>query len=233
MKLPAIARSEQWAVNHFTATKAVIEGSHLVLSSGDHAEIYLNADRIFPDASRMAYFYDFWKDCFFSSSSPERHPEVVVGPATGGVYLIGGLSQRLIAQGIYVQAVWADKDGKQFALERSRFASTVRGKRVLVVEDVMTTAKSIKKTIKAVRQAGGEVVGVACMVNQTRAVTVRSLDVPVLHVAWQLDVKNYSSKNCPFCAENRPIVTNIGHGAEFQEKNPKYAGGYEELMFDD
>jgi len=97
---------------------------------------------------------------------------------------------------------------------------------------VMTTAKSVKKTIKAVRQAGGTVAGVACMVNRTRAVTARSLDVPVLHAAWQLDVENYSPKNCPFCAENRPIVTNVGHGVEYAEKHPKYAGGYEELMLD-
>jgi hypothetical protein len=39
-----------------------------------------------------------------------------------------------------------------------------------------------------------------------------------------------SPEDCSLCADNVPIVTDIGHGADFQEKNPDYAGGYKQLL---
>lgn len=224
--------SELFAFLHFDTTNGVINGSHLVLSEGNHSEVYLNADRVFPDVWRMASFFSHWRDAIFSWGE-EVHPEVVVGPATGGVYLVGGFTQFLRAAGIRTRAAWADKDGKEFVLERSRFAATVRGKRVLVVEDVITSGASTMKTIAAVRDAGGIVVGVASMVNRTLAVTAETLDVPIFFTCWQLDVPDYPADACPFCAEARPIVTNIGHGAEYALEHPDYAGGYTELILDE
>jgi orotate phosphoribosyltransferase len=227
-----IARHEHYAHGQFHATQGVIDGSHLVLSGGSHSELYLNADRVFPDAKRMVPFYRHWKGHFFDGKGG-KSPEVIAGPATGGVYLVGGFSQFLYAHNIKVGAVWADKEGKEFLLERSRFAATVRGKRVLVVEDVITSGTSTMKTITAVQAAGGIVVGVACMANRRARVTAETLGVPDMKVCWQLDVPDFPADACPFCAEGRPIVTNIGHGATFQTANPEYSGGFTELMFDD
>lgn len=223
---------EEDAYEHFVATQGVIDNSHLVLSGGTHSEVYLNADRVFTDAWRMAGFFYHWKVSCFNITGLQR-PEVVVGPATGGVYLVGGFTQFLNAVGIGVQAAWADKDGKEFVLERSRFAATVRGRRVLVVEDVITSGGSTMKTIAAVQAAGGIVVGVACMVNRTRKVTAKSLGAQQFFTCWQLDVPSYPADQCPFCAAARPIVTNIGHGAEYALEHPDYAGGYTELIFDE
>lgn len=225
-------RYEEDAYQHFLATEGIIDGSHLVLSGGTHSEVYLNADRVFPDAWRMGKFFSSWKQVFFVPGY-ERRVQAVVGPATGGVYLVGGFTQFLNAAGIGVQAAWADKDGKEFVLERSRFASVVRGKSVLIVEDVITSGASTMKTIAAVRAAGGTVVGVACMANRTIKVTTETLDVPFFFACWQLDVPSYPADQCPFCAEGRPIVTNIGHGGEYALEHPDYIGGYTELIFDD
>lgn len=216
----------------FEKTGGVIRASHLVLSGGRHSAVYLNADRVFPDVYRMKRFYQHWKGHFFDGKDVER-PEVVVGPATGGVYLVGGFSQYLVASNLSIQIAWADKDGKEFVLERSRFTAVVANKRVLVLEDVITSSASTMKTIAAVRAAGGIVVGVACMANRRASVTAKTLGVPDLKVCWQLDVSDYSADACLFCAGSRPIVTNIGHGAKYALKHPDYTGGYTELMFDE
>ncbi len=103
----------------------------------------------------------------------------------------------------------------------------------MVVEDIITTGASVVKTIAAVQAAGGNVVGVACMVNRTKKVTADILNVPELCVAWQLDIPSFLPEDCPFCVEGRPIVTNNGHGKEFSVANPEYIGGYTEVVFDD
>ncbi len=226
-----VATHEFWAHHEFMTTRGVIDGSHLELSGGNHSEVYLNADRVFPDPARMARFYQHWKGHFFDGKGAER-PEVIAGPATGGVYLVGGFSQFLFAAGMQVHPVWADKQGKELILERSSFDVVVAGKRVLVVEDVITSGTSTMKTIGAVRAAGGEVIGVACMVNRRASVTAQTLDVPELKACWQLDVVDHPADDCPFCAEDRPMVTNIGHGDRFQERNPDYEGGFTTLDLD-
>lgn len=226
-----VATHEHWAHHEFMTTRGVIDGSHLELSGGNHSEVYLNADRVFPDPARMARFYSRWKGHFFDGRGAER-PEVIAGPATGGVYLVGGFSQVLFAAGMQVRPVWADKQGKEMILERSSFDVVVAGRLVLVVEDVITSGTSTMKTIAAVRAAGGEVIGVACMVNRRASVTAEVLGVPDLKACWQLDVVDHPADDCPFCAGHRPMVTNIGHGDRFQEENPDYEGGFTTLDLD-
>lgn len=232
MTILTMSRYGSFAHRSFVVTQGVIDNSHIVLSGGAHSEVYLNADRVFTDSWRMVAFYRHWKSHFFDGVGA-TNPEVVVGPATGAIYLVGGFTQYLTNTGIAVNAAWADKNGQDFALERSRFAAVVRCRRVLVVEDIITTGASAVKTIAAVQAAGGNVVGVACMVNRTKKVTADSLNVPELCVAWQLDIPSFSPENCPLCAEGRPIVTNIGHGKEFSVANPEYIGGYTEVAFDE
>ena len=52
---------------------------------------------------------------------------------------------------------------------RRGYDEAVRGKRVLVVDDVVNTGLSVRETADAVRDAGGEVVTVACLCTRGNA----------------------------------------------------------------
>lgn len=58
------------------------------------------------------------------------------------------------------------KDAKQHGMQRRIEGADVAGRRVLVVEDTSTTGGSVLQAVAAVREAGGEVVGVATIVDR-------------------------------------------------------------------
>ena len=49
---------------------------------------------------------------------------------------------------------------------RRGYDRIVSGKRVLIVDDIVNTGLSLRQTGEAVRSAGGQVVGAACLVSR-------------------------------------------------------------------
>ena len=74
---------------------------------------------------------------------------------------------------------------------------------MLVVDDVLTTGGSIQEVLDLVRKVGGEIVGVGVMVERSQ--TPPSFGgVPFF--SWQkLSIPNYSSEECPLCAQGTPL----------------------------
>ncbi|MDO5500819.1 MAG: phosphoribosyltransferase family protein, partial [Propionibacteriaceae bacterium] len=84
------------------------------------------------------------------------------------------------AAGERLDAFVVRKAGKAHGLQRRIEGTEVAGRRVLVVEDTSTTGSSALTAVEAVREAGGEVVAVACIVDRNteaaRAVADAGLD---------------------------------------------------------
>ena len=90
------------------------------------------------------------------------------------------------------------------------------GKRVLVVEDIITTGGSILKSIKAVQESGGNVVGACAMVNKNKDLDPNMFGV-LFDTLTDLFVDTYTEDECPLCKNNVPINTNVGHGKKYLE----------------
>lgn len=164
-------------LSEFRAAQALLEG-HFILSSGKRSARYLQCARVLMDplrASRLA------------SSLAARLPreirseiEVVVSPAMGGV-IIGHEMGRALG----LEAMFLERPEGTFELRRG--FSLEHGQKVLMVEDVVTTGLSSREAIKAVEQAGGEVIAEAALVDRSGGaielgvpfVPLLSLDFPV------------------------------------------------------
>lgn len=109
--------------------------------------------------------------------------------------------------------MFADKDGDRFVIKRG-YDKHIRGKRVLVVEDILTTGGSVRSTVEAVRIIGGTVLGVAALCNRGTS-TAESLDVPKLNQLVTMDLETWDGADCPLCRMNIPINTDVGHGKTF------------------
>lgn len=70
------------------------------------------------------------------------------------------------APGRPIDAFVVRKSVKTHGMQRLIEGADVSGKRVLVVEDTSTTGASALRAVRAVRDAGGEVVGVATVVDR-------------------------------------------------------------------
>ena len=74
---------------------------------------------------------------------------------------------------------------------------------------------------------------VPCIVNNAGILLVidlRESGIIKLFAAEELQVETDEPGNCRWCAMERPIVTDIGHGGDFQHHHPNYPGGYVELL---
>ncbi len=220
-------RHEHAIEHELVHSGALLMGEHFVLKSGRHAETYINCDCLYSQPKRLTPIFGHWQLRWFDRRVGGEVPDVVAAPATGGVYLVAGF--RYFTENQRLATVWADKTDEGFVLERAGFVEAVQDRNVLVLEDVITSGGSVVGTIEAVRAAGGNVLGVACIVNRRLSTTAESLGVPVLTTGVQRDDQDWAYDALPTRIAERPIVTNIGHGAEFQQVYPDYPAGYKEL----
>jgi orotate phosphoribosyltransferase len=149
--------TEDEILAEFRAAGALLEG-HFLLSSGRHSAHYLQCARVLMDpmrASRLA--------AALAAKLPREvrsSIDKVVSPAMGGV-IIGHEMGRALGK----EAMFVERPTGTFELRRG-FALTP-GDKVLMVEDVVTTGLSSKEAIKAIEEAGGEVVAAALLVDRS------------------------------------------------------------------
>lgn len=197
---------------------AVITGSHIVYTSGKHGTAYINKDALYPHTIKTSAVCSALAKKF-----EEDQIDVVIAPAIGGVILSQWVAYHLSKnKSRTIFGVYAEKseDGSYFVIRRG-YEKFVKGKNVLVVEDILNTGGSAQKVVEAVRQAGGNVIGVGALCNRG-GVTAKSIgDVPRLEALVNIKLDAWEEENCPLCRDNIPINTEVGKGKEFLAKKGK------------
>jgi orotate phosphoribosyltransferase len=202
---------------------AVLLDQHFVYKSGKHGSGYINLDPIFPDVALMHEICGLLVEPF------RGEVETIAAPAVGGVALAVISALAASKSEGQIAAVWADKHGDDFIFERAGFVERITGKKVLVVEDLLTTGGSALKVCQAVKAHGGEVVGLSVICNRG-GVTAEQLGVPRLESLANVNFSAIEADACPLCADGVPIVEDIGHGAAYKAEHPNYEGGYISLV---
>ncbi len=198
---------------------SVYTDKHFVYTTGQHGPAYINFDPLFPNVSLVRSL------CEQLVAPFAGHVDTVVAPATGGIALAVLSADALSRSEGNVSLAWADKDGKEFQFERNGFVDAITNKRVLVVEDLLNTGGSVAKVCRLVEQHGGELVGASVIVNRG-ASTAETLQIPRLEALATVTFSSVPAGECELCKTNVPIITDIGHGGEYQAEHPDYPGGY-------
>ena len=199
---------------------AILLDRHFVYKSGKHGSGYINMDTLFPDVALVSAICAELVRPFVDEF------DTVASPATGGVVLAFAAASQA---GGDVAAVWADKSEDGFAFERAGFVAQLTDKRVLVVEDLLTTGGSVVGVCREIERHGGTVVGVSAICNRG-GVTAEQLGVPRLEALATVSFEAVAEETCPLCAAHVPIVEDVGHGAEYKAEHPDYPGGYVSLL---
>lgn len=170
-------------LTEFRAAGALREG-HFVLSSGLHSPVFLQKNLVFMHPARAERLCRALADKVRDAGIDV---DVVVSPAVGGI--IPGYET---ARHLGVAAMYVEREGGQFRLRRGFGFDP--GSRVLMVEDIVTTGLSSRECIEAIRQAEGEVVAAACIVDRSGGRA--DVGVPLLALAT-LDVPAYPADALP------------------------------------
>lgn len=174
----------------FKKHKALKEG-HFLLTSGRHSDRYLQCALVlqYPDVAEKLCRQLLKKIAI-------QDIDIVIGPAIGGITLAYEIGRQLGAI-----ALFAEREDNVMALRRG--FSIPQGAKVLVVEDVITTGGSVKETIEVVKAHGGEVGGVACLVDRSGGKV--DLGYP-LYSLLSMEVVSYEADVCPICQQGLPLV---------------------------
>ena len=168
--------------------EGVLNG-HFCLTSGLHSNIYFQCAKLYqyPEITeelgkRLAKAL---KDVEF---------DTIVAPAIGAMIIGYETAKQSKKRNLFVER----KDGE---MQLRRGYTLKKGERVVIIEDVITTARTIKETMAAIKDFEPEVVAVGCIVDRTKGQTdynIKSL--------LQIDPVVYEPDNCPLCKEGIPLV---------------------------
>ena len=180
---------------------------HFDFGNGYHGRVYLNPHQLFRYPSTIWRFAQDLLDVLPTSILDQT--EVVAGPVTGGALLahtVAGLldSRREITRPPTMFAPFNIDVDCGHTLSRF-YQQQVRGRRVLLVDDVRNTGQTFARCAELVRAEGGAVLATAEIYDRMEPIV--TMDVANFPLAEYKTPENYPSEECPLCRNGVPFTT--------------------------
>lgn len=177
-------------IDVFKTTGALLEG-HFRYTSGRHGSQFLQAARVLQYPQHTETLCQALAATFAGDRI-----DLVIGPATGGIILAYETARHLACR-----AGFTEKEDGGMALKRG-FALKP-GTRVLVVEDIITTGGSVKKTIDHLRGRGAEVVAVGALIDRSGGEA--AFDCRYAPLA-SIQMRSWAPENCELCEKGTQLI---------------------------
>ena len=192
-------------------TGALLIDGHYVYTSGKHGPVYINKDLLYTHTEKAS---EVGKA--FAEKVQDLAIDVVAAPALGGIILSQWTAYHLSKiKGHEVLSVYTEKSsegGQNFTRGYERF---INSKNVFVVEDMTSTGGSVKRVVRSVREAGGNVLMTGVMVDRSPDGMSEQVIGSPFFALGRFPVQLYEERGCVLCKENVPINTDAGHGKEY------------------
>ena len=164
-------------------TNALLEG-HFILSSGLHSKKYIQCAKLLSHPKKAE---------IICSSLCEKIKkkfnkiDIILSPALGGVVVGYEVGRQLNIETIFAERV----DGK---LILKRGFEIKKNFNVLIVEDVITTGKSVLECLNIIDKSNANLVGYACIINRsTKNISINEKIVSQI----DFNIETFSSDNLP------------------------------------
>jgi len=179
---------------------------HFDFGNGYHGRVYLNPHQLFCQPSIIWRFAQDLLDLL--PAELLNQTDVVAGPATGGALLahtVAGLldSRRALSRPPTMFAPFRPEGGGGHSLTPF-YATQIKGRRVLLVDDVRNTGQTLARCADLVRAAGGSMVATAQIYDRMEAVA--DAGVPNVALAEYKAPENHEASSCPLCRDGVPIT---------------------------
>ena len=176
----------------FRKTGALLDG-HFVLRSGLHSREYFQCAILLQHTEIAA------KVCEWLANKVRQFDcDSVISPALGGIIVGQEVGRSLGKRHIFVE-----KDEGKLVLRRGFQISP--NEKFVVVEDVVTRGGRVQETIDIVRAHGGNVVGIAMVVDRSNGVVPGQFGVPTISLI-ALQVEMFDPNNLPPDLAKTPAV---------------------------
>ena len=176
---------------------------HFQMESGLHSGLWFDLDAAFVDQAALDPFVTQL------AQSLRRHDvEAVCGPLTGGAFL-AQLVARLLGSEFYFTSPTAPEGSGPFRARYAVPAATgyrLLGKRVALVDDVMSAGSSLRATLLAVEAHGGipVVVGALHVLGTNGADFFKERGLRI-ETTGRTPFDSWRPPECPLCAAGVPL----------------------------
>ncbi len=197
--------ARELALKQLQTFEVLMRDGHFDYHNGFHGRVYLNPHQLFRYPSTIWRLAQDLLDVLPPQLLDET--DIVAGPATGGALLahtIAGLldGRRALTHPSCSFAPFTPGEGK-FTL-RSFYARLIRGKRVLLADDVRNTGKTFQRCADLVTEAGGTVLATVEIYDRLEAIV--DLGVPNYALVEYRAPQNFPVAECPMCAAGEPVT---------------------------
>jgi orotate phosphoribosyltransferase len=177
-----------------------VHTGHFEYESGDHGDTWLTLELLFVDPQWLRRAAERLADRVRLFTA-----EVVCGPLVGGALVAQPVAEMLGTRFVYAERR-ALATGIEYVIAPAARA-TVAGTRVLIIDDVINAGSATIASARAVRAAGGELVGAASLILRSGAegFVGAQIGVPLecLHsVRWN----TWPASACPLCEKGEPLT---------------------------
>ena len=164
---------------------------HFCLTSGLHSDTYFQCAKLYqyPDIVEI-----IGKKLAEKLSNIEY--DTIIAPAIGAIIFGYEVAKQAKKRNLFVER-------KDDIMQLRRGYTLKRGERVVIIEDVITTARTIFETIDAIKEYEVEIKGVGCIVDRTQGKLDDKLKINSL---LKIDPVVYEPENCPLCKQVIEIV---------------------------
>lgn len=174
----------------FKESDALLNG-HFKLTSGRHSDIYYEKFTLLKQPSLCTKICEQMAVNFKDSQAV-----TVVGPTTGGIIIAYDVARYMGVESIYAES---GDEGRVF----KRGFSLEKGQKVVIVDDVLTTGRSIFEVIDLVNSYEAEIVGIGLMLDRSNGAV--KFDYPYFALAT-VSADSWEPENCPLCAKGDEIT---------------------------
>jgi orotate phosphoribosyltransferase len=194
------------ALRQLQQFEVLMRDGHFDYGNGFHGTVYLNPHQLFRYPSTIWRLAQDLLDVL--PSTVLEQTEVVAGPVMGGALLahtLAGLldGRRALTHPPCSFAPFGSRN-QSFTL-RDFYAAQMRGRRVLLADDVRNTGKTFERCAELVRQAGGTVVATVQIFDRMEAIA--DAGVPNFALAEFKAPANYPAAECPMCKAGQKVTT--------------------------
>lgn len=203
------SRTEQLrgqALGQLEQFEVLMRNGHFDYGNGFHGRVYLNAHQLFKLPSTIWRLAQDLLDVLPGELLEKT--EVVAGPVMGGALLAHTLAGLLDGRRSLTHPPCSyapfTSSGDGFML-RDFYARQMKGKRVLIADDVRNTGKTFQQCADLVRQAGGTVLATVEICDRLEAIV--DAGAPNYALADYKAPENFSVADCPMCKAGEPITS--------------------------
>lgn len=164
---------------------------HFCLTSGLHSDTYFQCAKLYqyPEIVEI-----IGKELAKKLENIEY--DTIIAPAIGAIIFGYEVAKQAKKRNLFVER-------KDDVMQLRRGYTLKKGERVVIIEDVITTARTIFETIDAIKEYDVEIKGVGCIVDRTQGKLDDKLKINSL---LKIDPVVYDPNDCPLCKQGLELV---------------------------